>query len=181
MSRRESVPDPQTALPIVGYEPRPERRGGDHGRAKNIRHGYYSLLHLIKSRRGMLDGRTVLGKMLNEIKGDLERDLGGDLSTAKRMLVHDAAVATLLLRSIENELANVSPTVNGRAGLQSHPIYDLWNKVVSQRRETLKLLGLERAPREIEADPLDLARALAAERAAKPAPAGEPAEAEILK
>jgi len=45
----------------------------------------------------------------------------------------------------------------------------------------LKLLGLERAPREIEADPLDLARALAAERAAKPAPAGEPAEAEILK
>jgi hypothetical protein len=176
MSRKE--PDPQAALPVVGYEPRPERRGGDHSRGKNLKHGYYSLLRLVKSRRGFLDGRSVPGKLLNSIKADLVADLGGDLSTAKMMLVHDIAVATLLLRSIENELGNVPATVSGKTGPQAHPIFDLWQKIVSQRRETLKLLGLERAPKEIEADPLELARKLAAERAAKVTPA-EPSDAEI--
>jgi hypothetical protein len=52
---------------------------------------YYSLVKLIKNRRGALNKRTILGKMVQETGSRLEADLGGDLSTAERMLVTDGA------------------------------------------------------------------------------------------
>ena len=65
--------------------------GGPAGNQKGLKHGYYSLVRLIKKRGGALDKRTVLGKMVVETVQQLEADLGGDLSTAQRMLVEDVA------------------------------------------------------------------------------------------
>ena len=47
---------------------------------------------MVRNRRGALDRRTILGKMVLETVRQLEADLGGDLSTAERMLVADVAL-----------------------------------------------------------------------------------------
>ena len=118
--------------------------GGPPGNKNNLKHGYYSLVKLVRNRRGALDRRTILGKMVLETVRQLEADLGGDLSTAERMLVADVALDTLLLQALNNEVADASPIIEGKDGLKAHPVYQLRAQLVAQRRETLKLLGLKR-------------------------------------
>jgi len=117
--------------------------GGPVGNQKGFKHGYYSLTRLIK-RRGALDKRTALGKMVQETARRLKADLGGDLSTAQRMLVKDVAVDTLLIEGLNARLG-VAAVHKGRI----NPIYTLRSQLISQRREHLKLLGLKRASEEI--------------------------------
>jgi hypothetical protein len=117
--------------------------GGPLGNQKGFKHGYYALTRLIK-RRGALDKRTALGKMVQETARRLEADLGGDLSTAQRMLVEDVAVDTLLIQGLNARLG-VAAVHKGRI----NPIYTLRSQLISQRREHLKLLGLKRATKEI--------------------------------
>jgi len=112
--------------------------GGPVGNQKGFKHGYYSLSRLIK-RRGTLDKRTALGKMVQATARELEADLGGDLSTAQRMLVEDVAVDTLLIHGLNARLG-VAAVHKGKV----NPIYTLRAQLVSQRREHLKLLGLKR-------------------------------------
>src|SRR5215471_7609693 len=110
------------------------------GNQKQLKHGYYSLVRFIKKRGGALDRRTILGKMLTETEQQLEVDLGGDLSTAQRMLVEDVALDTLLLRGLNKKIVDVMPVRKGK----SHPVYQLRAQLIAQRREHLKLLGLKR-------------------------------------
>ena len=114
--------------------------GGPKGNQKGLKHGYYSLVRFIKNRGGVLDKRTILGKMVTETAQQLEADLGGDLSTAQRMLVEDVALDTLLLRGINKKIADVLPIRKGRV----NPVYGLRFQLITQRREHLKLLGLQR-------------------------------------
>jgi hypothetical protein len=118
--------------------------GGPAGNKNHLKHGYYSLVKIIRNRRGALDRRTILGKMVLETARQLETDLGGDLSTAERMLVADVALDTLLLQALNNEVADASPIIEGKDGLKAHPVYQLRAQLVAQRRETLKLLGIKR-------------------------------------
>ena len=99
---------------------------------------------MVGNRRGALDRRTILGKMVLETVRQLETDLGGDLSTAERVLVANVALDTLLLQALNNEVADASPIIEGKDGLKAHPVYQLRAQLVAQRRETLKLLGLKR-------------------------------------
>jgi hypothetical protein len=112
--------------------------GGPVGNQNGLKHGYYALTRLMK-RRGALDERTALGKMVQETARQLEADLGGDLSTAQRMLVEDVAVDTLLIHGLNARLG-VAAVHKGRI----NPIYTLRSQLISQRREHLKLLGLKR-------------------------------------
>lgn len=114
--------------------------GGPAGNQKGLKHGYYSLVRFISKRGGALDKRTILGKMVLETAHQLEADLGGDLSTAQRMLVEDVALDTLLLRGLNRKIADVKPIRKGRI----NPAYGLRAQLISQRREHLKLLGLKR-------------------------------------
>ena len=123
--------------------------GGPAGNKNNLKHGYYSLVRLIKNRRGALDRRTILGKMVLETARQLEADLGGDLSTAERMLVADVALDTLLLQALNNEVAEASPIIEGKDGMKPHPVYELRAQLVGQRRENLKLLGLKRVSKPV--------------------------------
>ncbi len=118
--------------------------GGPPGNKNHLKHGYYSLIRMVRNRRGALDRRTILGKMVLETVRQLEADLGGDLSTAERMLVADVALDTLLLQALNNEVADASPIIQGKDGLKAHPVYQLRAQLVAQRRETLKLLGIKR-------------------------------------
>jgi hypothetical protein len=115
--------------------------GGPVGNQKGSKHGYYSLSRLIK-RRGALDKRTALGKMVQATARQLEADLGGDLSTAQRMLVEDVAVDTLLIHGLNARLG-VAAVHKGKV----NPIYTLRSLLISQRREHLKLLGIHRKPK----------------------------------
>ena len=99
---------------------------------------------MVRNRRGALDRRTILGKMVLETARQLETDLGGDLSTAERMLVADVALDTLLLQALNNEVADSTPIIKSKDGLKAHPVYQLRAQLVAQRRETLKLLGIKR-------------------------------------
>ena len=114
-------------------------RGGPPGNKRALKHGYYSLIKLVQSRHGALDRRTVLGKMVVETMRQLEEDLGGDISTAQKMLVQDVAIDTLLLRALQARL-DVAPIRKGKI----HPVYTLRSQLISQRREHLKLLGIHR-------------------------------------
>ena len=117
-------------------------RGLPPGRKNALKHGYYSLLKLIQSRHGALDKRTVLGKMVVETANQLTADLGGDVSTAQKMLIQDVAIDTLLLQALQARL-DVVPIRKGRI----HPVYTLRAQLIAQRREHLKLLGIHRVPR----------------------------------
>ena len=114
-------------------------RGGPPGNKRALKHGYYSLIKLVQSRHGALDRRTVLGKMVVETMRQLEEDLGGDISTAQKILVQDVAIDTLLLRALQARL-DVAPIRKGKI----HPVYTLRSQLISQRREHLKLLGIHR-------------------------------------
>ena len=63
--------------------------------------------------------------MVLETARQLEADLGGDLSTAERMLVADVALDTLLLQALNNEVAGAQPIIHGKEGLKAHPVYHL--------------------------------------------------------
>src|SRR5215831_12522289 len=119
--------------------------GGPVGNQKGLKHGYYSLVRFIKKRGGALDKRTSLGKMVVETVCQLEADLGGDLSTAQRMLVEDVALDTLLLRGLNKKIVDVMPVRKGK----SHPVYQLRAQLIAQRREHLKLLGLHRVAKSL--------------------------------
>ena len=58
--------------------------------------------------------------------------------------MHDVALDTLLLQSLNNEVAGSPPLIDGKDGLKAHPVYQLRAQLVAQRREHLKLLGLKR-------------------------------------
>ncbi len=150
--------------------------GGPVGNRNNLKHGYYSLIRLVKNRRGALDRRTILGKMVLETARQLEADLGGDLSTAERMLVADVALDTLLLQALNNEVAGAQPIIEGKDGMKPHPVYQLRAQLVAQRRENLKLLGLKRVTKQVS-----LTEILAAEDANGHEPVNKNEQAEGLQ
>ena len=121
-------------------------RSGPPGNRNSVKHGYYSLIKLVRSRHGALDKRTILGKMVIATMHNLESDLGGadNLSTAQRMLIQDVAIDTLLLQALQARL-DVAPIRKGKI----HPVYTLRAQLIAQRREHLKLLGLKRISKEI--------------------------------
>src|SRR5262245_18863719 len=117
---------------------KPNKAGGAPKGSKNhLKHGYYSLVKLVRNRRGALDKRTILGKMVLETINDLTTALGGDPSPQQRMLIEDVALDTLLLKSLNNVVATVQPLRKGKA----HAAYQLRASLISQRREHLRLLG----------------------------------------
>jgi hypothetical protein len=79
--------------------------------------------------------------MVRETVSQLEADLGGDLSTAERMLVADVALDTLLLQASNNEVADAPPIIEGKDGLKPHPVYQLRGQLIAQRRESLSSSG----------------------------------------
>jgi len=95
-------------------------RSGPPGNKNHLKHGYYSLVKLVKSRHGALDKRTILGKMVVETQRQLTADMGGDPSTAEQMLIRDVAIDTLLLQALESRL-DVAPIRKGKI----HPVYTL--------------------------------------------------------
>jgi hypothetical protein len=111
-------------------------RSGPPGNKNALKHGYYSLVKMVRSRNGALDRRTILGKMLMETVRQLEADLGGDLSEAQRMLVADVALDTLLLQAVNRKIASVLPIRKGKV----HSAFQLRAQLIAQRREHLKLL-----------------------------------------
>src|SRR5215831_740830 len=113
--------------------------GGPVGNQKGLKHGYYSLVRFIKKRGGTLDRRTILGKMRTETEQQLEADLGGNLSTAQRMLVEDVTLDTLLLRGLNKKIVDVTPVRKGK----SHPVYQLGAQTDSPTRGASKTPGLK--------------------------------------
>lgn len=108
---------------------------------------------------GDLDGRTMAAKAVRTLIGDLESDLGGAerLSASEREIVRRTALASAMLQDME------AHWLSGR-GVDVAAYTTLSN---TQSR-LLKLLGLQRRPRDVTPD---LAAYVAAKAAAQPAKA----------
>jgi len=136
----------ESTTPAAGDNGKPSRaRGAPKGNGNRLKHGYYSLVKLVRNRGGALDKRTILGKMVQETIRDLTASLGGDLSVQEQMLVDDVALDTLLLKSLNHMVATVQPLRKGKA----HAAHQLRTQLISQRREHLKLLGLKRVAKTV--------------------------------
>jgi hypothetical protein len=115
-------------------------RSGPPGNKNHLKHGYYSLVKLVKAKGGALDRRTILGKYVVALEQQLTSDLGGDLSTAQRMLLRDVALDTLLLEGLNRDAVAYLPIRKGKI----RPVHTLRAQLIAQRREHLKLLGIRR-------------------------------------
>ena len=121
----------ESTTPAASNNGKPSRAAGaPRGNGNRLKHGYYSLVKLVRNRGGALDKRTILGKMVQETIRDLTASLGGDLSVQEQMLVDDVALDTLLLKSLNNTVATIQPIRKGKA----HAAYQLRAQLISQRR-----------------------------------------------
>ena len=84
---------------------------------------------------GDLDNRTRAFRNAQTIIADMTSDLGGSLSTSQRVLVNRAAVATVLVESMEATwLAGKSVDLS------------TYNMTVNSLSRLLRILGIERKP-----------------------------------
>jgi hypothetical protein len=78
-------------------------------------HGLTTLRRTVEALGGrLLDGRTTLARQLAGFKADLERDLGGDVSTQQAAVIDLAVRTKLLLDSIDAWLLVQPSLVNAR-------------------------------------------------------------------
>lgn len=97
-----------------------------------------------------LDQRTHAARRARELVAELERDLGGDLTTARRELVKRAAMLGAIIEDHEVRWLRREPADLGTYGT-----------LVDRQRRILETLGLDRVARDITPDPLDYARQVA--------------------
>jgi hypothetical protein len=94
-----------------------------------------------------LDARTAPTRRVHELARRIERDLGGDLSTAQQALVLRAATLMTLC-----EHSEVCLLTGREASLADYL------QAANTLKRLLATLGLRRAPKDITPDPLDYAR-----------------------
>ena len=92
-----------------------------------------------------LDGRTKASITARKLVARLERDLGGDLSTAQQELVKRAVVLSVILESHEVDWLETN-----NADLHTY------GRLVDRQRRVLETLGLVRQPRDITPPEIDI-------------------------
>lgn len=109
-----------------------------------------------------LDGRTLAAKAIKSLVGALEEDLGGAdrLSAAEREIVQRVALASAMLQHME-------ATWLAGSGIDT----GAYTTLANTQSRLLKLIGLERRPRDVTPD---LARYIAARATETPAHAPAP-------
>jgi hypothetical protein len=111
---------------------------------------------------GDMDGRTAAAKNVRALIADIESDLGGAdrLSAGEREIVQRAALASAVLQDME------AHWLSGRS-------LDIasYTTLANTQSRLLKLLGLERRPRDVTPD---LARYMEAHAAPAPPPQSAP-------
>jgi hypothetical protein len=91
-----------------------------------------------------LDQRTRAAKLARQLVANLESDLGGELSTAKRQLVTRAALLGAMIEDAEARWLESRPADLG-----------LYGTLVDRQRRVLEALGLDRRARQISPIELD--------------------------
>jgi hypothetical protein len=127
----------QSAEPIDSHR----HSGAPKGSKNALKHGYYSLIKLVRVGRGTIDKRTILGKWVAAQESSLVTALGGDPSPQEQMLIEDVALTSLFIKSVSAHLASLKGY--HRRG-KVHPGFQLRSQLIAERREHLKLLGLKR-------------------------------------
>lgn len=94
-----------------------------------IKHGSY-----LKLARRRIDGRTALAKQLNALKRELTTDLGGDPSTAQKILIERVSFKVASLHFLE--MAMSEGKVDG--------IHERYISLSNSLRHDLLALGLHR-------------------------------------
>jgi hypothetical protein len=84
-----------------------------------------------------LDGRTVLVRHGRDLRAALERDLGGDLSTAQAILAERAVTLAMFCERCEV------------AWLETNELHESYLSCVNALRHVLTSLGLERRARDV--------------------------------
>ena|SRR5437867_671273 len=97
----------------------------------------------------VIDRRTHMGRALAAWRGDLVRDLGGDVTTAQAALIDMAVRSRLLLDSIDAWLLAQPSVINKRARAL-FPVVKERAALVSQLQSLLRDIGLERRAKPVE-------------------------------
>jgi hypothetical protein len=135
------------------------KNGPPHGSQNHLVHGLYILKAAVNGLGNrVIDKRTVTGKALRKWRTDLERDLGGDISTQQGAVVDLAVKSKLLLDSIDVWLLTQPSLINKRKKTLL-PVVLQRQQLADGLARYLSMLGLER--KRVE---LDLARRIMVEK-----------------
>lgn len=128
------------------FNGRNNRGGAPKGNQNRTTHGLYSgkkLLSELGTRA--IDGRTTVGRALNDWRRELIRDLGGEdaLSVQQHQMVELCVRERFLLDSVDGWLFRQPSVLNARKKAL-HPVVIQRQGLADSLRRTLKDLGLER-------------------------------------
>lgn len=111
-----------------------------------------------------LDQRSAIAIAVRNLRGDLTRDLGGDLSRQQELVVEDACAAWIYLQQYDDFLLRL-PSLFNKKEKKAIPLVEQRMKLAESFTRKLALLGLERKAKPA----LDLAAYLATKEAEPPA------------
>jgi len=164
-----NVLEPFAVPPVEGdCPPAPEPKPGRKRRERRTysRHGLVTLKATVRALGPrVIDKRTTLGKQLAAWRGDLIRDLGGDVSTQQAAVIHLAVKTKLMLDSIDTWLLVQPSLINARKRALL-PVVRERQQLAAALARYLTQLGLERRAKDV-----DVAAQLAALRRVVPAQA----------
>lgn len=107
--------------------------------------GFHSRKRVV-SGRGLsaLDGRSAEARALKAWRADVERDLGGNVSTAQATLIEEAAVDLVVVWAADRWLRENAGQVVNKRSRGFVPLVAERLRVAAHLTETLRALGLER-------------------------------------
>ena len=127
----------------IPKHPRPKSKGN----TRALTHGLTILKRAVNGLGNrVIDQRTVTGKALAKWRTDLERDLGGDISTQQGAIVDLAVKSKLLLDSIDVWLLTQPSLINKRKRILL-PVVLQRQQLADGLARYLGMLGLERKTR----------------------------------
>ncbi len=114
-------------------------------------HGLHTLMRRVNARGiSAIDGRTAAAKAVLQWRGELLRDLGGDVSAQKATLV-DLAVRTKLYVDHIDVFLMAQPSLVNKRRKSIIPVLRERQQLVDSLSRLLSLLGLDRQPRPLPA------------------------------
>jgi DNA polymerase/3'-5' exonuclease PolX len=120
--------------------------GPPKGSMNGLKHGLIFLKKSLKS--GKIEHLRGVGKMIETLKAELVRDLGGDLSTQEKVIIDDTAKVLVFVNAIDGYLFNCNLfETKGAAGWLEER-----RRLAEHVTKNLKAVGLKRIARDVSND-----------------------------
>jgi hypothetical protein len=113
------------------------------------RHGLHVMRRqLSKLTTTRLDGRSAVAVAVRTFKGDVVKDLGGDLSRLQETVLESAAQKWLLAKTLADYIGRQPSLVTKKRQLL--PVVEKYVRLLDSLERTCERLGLQRVPAVVE-------------------------------